>query len=203
MPSASTTPCGPQNITLDGIMDVGKHLSPPLTPTVHSCTQSNLDSIIPGSQFLAMNPTYHNLDVPQFLSFSDPILCPLSANLSDPGIDEIVKNQKIIISNLNSFTGLVKQLIQQQHISVSPSNNAVGDIVQTAAKVSTSNSVSKDDCHILPSADRETSSTNIAAQPPPASELVSNDKLAAINLKALAQRLLLVLYLECCSLWTK
>ena len=114
----------------------------------------------------------------------DPILCPSSANLSDPRIDEIVKNQKIIISNLNLLTGLVKQLIQQQHVSVSPSNNAGGDIFQTETKVSTSDSVSEDDCHILPSADREISSTDTAAQPPPVSELVSNDELAAIKLKS-------------------
>ena len=184
-PSVRTTPCGLQNIALDGITNISEELLPPSTPIVNSSTQSNLDSIVPGGNSLAMNnPTYHNLDVPQFLSFSDPILCPSSANPSDPRIEEILKNQKIIIGNLNSLTGLVKQLIKQQHISVPTSNDAVGDFVQTTTKVGTSNSVSEDDCRILPSADPEISSTDIAAHTPPASELVSNDELAAIKLKS-------------------
>ena len=65
----------------------------------------------------------------------------------------------------------MKQLIKQQHISVPPSNDAVGNFVQTATKVGTSNSVSEDDCRIFPSADPEISSTDIAAHMPPASEL--------------------------------
>ena len=78
-PSASTTPCGPQNIALDGKTDISKDLFLPLTPIVNSGTQSNLGSIVPGGNSLAMNnPTYHNLDVPQFLSFSDPILSFIS-----------------------------------------------------------------------------------------------------------------------------
>ena len=81
-PSVRTTPCGLQNIAMDGITEVSEEL---LTPLVNSSTQTNLDSIIPGGNSLAMNnPTYHNLDVPQFLSFSDQILGPSSANLSDP-----------------------------------------------------------------------------------------------------------------------
>ena len=78
----------------------------------------------------------------------------------------------------------MKQLIKQQHISVPPSDDAVGDFVQTTTKVGTSNSVSEDDCRILPSADPEISSTDIAAHTPPASELVSNDELAAIKRKS-------------------
>jgi hypothetical protein len=76
------------------------------------------------------NDSHHapiNLDDPKLLSasLSDSLLFPASAsfnldsllskqNLGDPRIDEILSNQRKIVSSLNSLHGLVKHIIQQQ-----------------------------------------------------------------------------------------
>jgi hypothetical protein len=76
------------------------------------------------------NDSHHapiNLDDPMLLSasLSDSLLFPASAsfnldsllskqNLGDPRIDEILSNQRKIVSSLNSLHGLVKHIIQQQ-----------------------------------------------------------------------------------------
>jgi hypothetical protein len=190
------TLCDLQNIALGGITNVSEDQIEPLTPNVSNCPLVDLDSIVPGGTPLATNQrTYRNLDVPQFLSstFSDPLLYPSSNNPapftqdgSDPRIDEIITNQKIIMSSLNSLTGLVKQLIQQQHTSIPLcSDKVVGDSVQVVSNVGTSCSVSGDDCNILPSTDREIFATDEpVSQPSLSSDLVDKDELAAIKLKS-------------------
>ncbi len=59
---------------------------------------------------------------------------PFTQDGSDPRIDEIITNQKMIMSSLNSLTGLMKQLIQQQHTSIPLcSDKVVGDSVQVVS----------------------------------------------------------------------
>jgi hypothetical protein len=73
-----------------------------------------------------------------------------------------MNNQKIIMSSLNLLTGLVKQLIQQQHTSIPLScNDIVGDSGQVVANVGTSYPVSEEDNNILPSTVREISATDM------------------------------------------
>ncbi|CAB4005823.1 Hypothetical predicted protein [Paramuricea clavata] len=234
-PNFSNTLCGVQNIALGGITNASQDLIVPLTSDVSNCTLLDLDSIVsedlapltttpsiaPGgitnaSEDLivpstpnASNCTLSDLDsiVP------DPLLYPSSSNnpfpfkqdRSDPRIDEIMNNQKMIMSSLNSLTGHVKQLIQQQHTNIPLCHNEiVGDGGQVVATVGTSYQESEEDNDILPSTVPENSATDMPlSQPPPSSDLVSNDKLAAIKLKALAQQLSPVFCSEIYSLWTK
>ncbi len=109
---------------------------------------------------------------------------PFTQDGSDPRIDEIITNQKIIMSSLNSLTGLVKQLIQQQHTSIPLcSDKVVGDSVQVVSNVGTSCSVSGDDCNILPSTDHKIFATDEPlSQPSLSSDLVDKDELAAVVL---------------------
>ena len=89
------------------------------------------------------------------------------------------------MSSLNSLTELVKQLIQQQHTTIPlRRNEIVGDGGQVVATVGTYQE-SEEDNNILPSIVREISATDMPlSQPPPSSDLVSNDELAAIKLKS-------------------
>ena len=95
-------------------------------------------------------------------------------------LTKFLKNQKMIMSSLNSLTGLVKQLIQQQHTSIPASSN---EVVQVVSNVGASSSVSEDD--ISPSADCEVSATEVpSSQLSPSSDIVGKDELAAIKLKS-------------------
>ena len=184
-----STPNSTNNLP-EEIANVSEDLMVPSTPNASNCSLSELFSIVPGGTPLTANQhTYQNLEVPQFLSstFSDPLLYPSSNNpvpfkqdKSDHRIDQILKNQKMIMSSLNSLTGLVKELIQQQHTSIPPSSN---EVVQVVSNVGASSSVSEDD--ISPSADCEVSATEVpSSQLSPSSDIVGKDELAAIKLKS-------------------
>ncbi|CAB3994821.1 Hypothetical predicted protein [Paramuricea clavata] len=106
------------------------------------------------------------------------------------GARPITKGEKVMATYhpllLNSLTGLVKQLIQQQHTNILlRRNEIVGDGGQVVATVGTSYQESEEDNNILPSTVPENSATDMPlSQPPPSSDLVSNDELAAIKLKS-------------------
>ena len=85
------------------------------------------------------------------------------------------ENRPAAKDKLVSIFLLVKQLIQQQDMNG----------VQVVANVGTLYSVLEEDHNIVPSTVREISATKIPlSQPPPSSDLVSNDELAAIKLKS-------------------